>query len=244
MTIIPAIDLQAGRCVRLKQGQFNEVTLFAADPIDRATYFAQLGVKHLHVVDLDGAQTGIMQQLPLISAMQTSGLTVQAGGGIRSLEQAKLCRAAGITKLVIGSIAINKSELCIEIIKEIGSNHIILALDINMIDKIPVPAIHGWQTSTDANLWQVVSFYQAFGISQILCTDIACDGMMQGPNFALYQEAVERFPNMQWQASGGIRHAEDIAQLDSLGVAATILGLSLYQGTLDLAACLQEYASC
>ncbi|AWN74568.1 1-(5-phosphoribosyl)-5-[(5-phosphoribosylamino)methylideneamino]imidazole-4-carboxamide isomerase [Legionella anisa] len=234
MILIPAIDIQTGRCVRLRQGQFDQVTQFDTPPVERAAYFAELGAKRLHVVDLDGAQTGTMQQLPLICAMQNTGIVVQAGGGIRSLEQAITCFSAGISNLVLGSIAISNPELTALIIKEINPQHIILALDIRMKNRIPIPAIHGWQTTTNNNLWDVVSHYQQLGIKQILCTDIACDGMMQGPNFELYKEAIERFPRIEWQASGGIRDADDINRLDSLGVNAVILGLTLYQGTFDL----------
>jgi phosphoribosylformimino-5-aminoimidazole carboxamide ribotide isomerase len=235
MILIPAIDLQAGRCVRLKQGQFDQVTSFDTPPIERAAYFALSGAKRLHVVDLDGAKTGSMQQLPLICSMQNTGIKVQSGGGIRSLEQAKLCIAAGISNLVLGSIAITNPEVTHQIIKEINPENIILALDIRMINNIPIPATHGWQTNSNSNLWEVVSYYQQEGIKQILCTDIACDGMMRGPNFDLYHEAVTQFPKIEWQASGGVRHLKDIETLDELGVSAVILGLSLYQGTFDLA---------
>ncbi len=238
MIVIPAIDIQAGRCVRLRQGQFDHVTQFDTPPVERAAYFAELGAKRLHVVDLDGAQTGAMQQLPLICAMQNTGIIVQAGGGIRSLEQALLCSSAGISNLVLGSIAITNPELTARIIKEISPQHIILALDIRMKNRVPMPAIHGWQTTTNNNLWDVTSYYLQLGVKQVLCTDIACDGMMQGPNFELYKEAIERFPQIEWQASGGIRNTEDINRLDALGVTAAILGLTLYQGTFDLKAML------
>ncbi|KTD60424.1 phosphoribosylformimino-5-aminoimidazole carboxamide ribotide isomerase [Legionella sainthelensi] len=234
MILIPAIDLQAGRCVRLRQGEFDKVTQFDMLPIDRASYFAELGAKRLHVVDLDGAKIGTMQQLPLICAMQNTGITVQAGGGIRSLEQARTCFSAGISFLVLGSIAIINPTLTTQIINEISPQNIILALDIRMENKIPLPATHGWQTTSTMNLWEVVSFYQQLGITQILCTDIAYDGMMQGPNFDLYQEAVERFPNIAWQASGGIRHQDDINRLQKLGIKAAILGLTMYQDVFNL----------
>ncbi|HHT0594249.1 TPA: HisA/HisF-related TIM barrel protein [Legionella anisa] len=234
MILIPAIDIQTGRCVRLRQGQFDQVTQFDTPPVERAAYFAELGAKRLHVVDLDGAQSGTMQQLSLICAMQNTGIVVQAGGGIRSLEQAITCFSAGISNLVLGSIAISNRELTALIINEISPQHIILALDIRMKNRIPIPAIHGWRTTTNNNLWDVVSHYQQLGIKQILCTDIACDGMMQGPNFELYKEAIERFPQIEWQASGGIRNTNDINQLDVIGVTAAILGLTLYQGTFDL----------
>ena len=243
MLIIPAIDLQAGRCVRLKQGQFDEVTQFNMAPIERAAYFAQSGVQRMHVVDLDGAKKGTMQQLALICLMHKTGILVQAGGGIRTIEQARECISAGISKIVLGSIAITNPNLTAQIIQQIKPEHIVLALDVHIKQDKPTLLINGWQTESNNTLWEVVSYYQQLGIRQILCTDIACDGMMNGPNFALYQQAVERFPMISWQASGGIRDHEDIKTLDSLGVAAAILGLSLYQGSIDLPSCLKEHGN-
>ncbi|KTD59898.1 1-(5-phosphoribosyl)-5-[(5-phosphoribosylamino)methylideneamino]imidazole-4-carboxamide isomerase [Legionella shakespearei] len=242
MLIIPAIDLQAGSCVRLKQGEFDRVTRFDMDPVERAAFFARTGAQRLHIVDLDGAKLGSMQQLPLIRSMQDTGISVQAGGGIRTLEQAILCRDSGIKRLVIGSIAISNPELTAAIIEEIKPENIVLALDVRVEQNVPIPAIHGWQSSSNRTLWEVVSAYRQSGIREILCTDIACDGMMQGPNFSLYQEAVKRFPDINWQASGGIRSIEDIATLKASGVAGAILGLSLYKGTIDLAECLEKYS--
>jgi phosphoribosylformimino-5-aminoimidazole carboxamide ribotide isomerase len=235
MLIIPAIDLQEGSCVRLKQGQFEQVTHFSVDPIQRAAYFASIGAKRLHVVDLDGAKTGLMQQLPLICSMQKSGIPVQAGGGIRTLAQAKECLSVKLSRLVLGSIAITDPALTQQIIQEITAERTILALDVRIEQDVPTPATHGWQKAGTQTLWDVVTFYQELGIKEILCTDIACDGMMAGPNFKLYQEAVTRFPNISWQASGGIRDQDDIEKLSSLGIAAAILGLTLYQNTFNLA---------
>lgn len=243
MLIIPAIDLQNGACVRLKQGQFDQQTQFAVSPLERIAYFHQAGARRVHIVDLDGARTGTMQHLSLIQSMQAYGVDIQAGGGIRTLDQAERCFSAGVKKIVLGSIALTSPLLTQELIKTFEAENIILALDINLKGTIPVPAIHGWQSSSDSNLWEITSYYQALGVKTILCTDIACDGMMNGPNFSLYQEAVARFPQINWQASGGIRHEEDIQQLAKLGVAAAILGLSLYQGHLDLAQCVRKYAA-
>ncbi|HIC7356842.1 TPA: 1-(5-phosphoribosyl)-5-[(5-phosphoribosylamino)methylideneamino] imidazole-4-carboxamide isomerase [Legionella pneumophila] len=233
MLVIPAIDLQSGRCVRLKQGRFDQVTQFSIFPTERALYFAKLGAKRLHVVDLDGARSGKMQQLELICSMQNTGIPIQAGGGIRSVEQALECTNAGISQLVIGSLAITNRDLTIQIIERIKPENIILALDVRVDAKVPLLAINGWQNSSTSNLWEVVSYYENFGIKQILCTDIACDGMMSGPNFDLYQQAVKYFPQIAWQASGGIRHLQDITTLDSLGISAVILGLMLYQDNVN-----------
>ncbi|WP_133127055.1 1-(5-phosphoribosyl)-5-[(5-phosphoribosylamino)methylideneamino] imidazole-4-carboxamide isomerase [Legionella nagasakiensis] len=244
MLIIPAIDLQQGRCVRLQQGQFDRVSFYESTPQALAMKYTKQGATHLHVVDLDGARLGEIQQLALIKTIKMDNITLQVGGGIRSLASAKTCLAAGITKLVIGSIAINDPELTMQIITLAGAENIVLAFDVHMLQGTPAPAIHGWQTTTTYNLWHIVAFYEALGIKHVLCTDIACDGMMNGPNVRLYEEALSRFPDIAWQASGGIRHLEDMRKLATIGIAAVILGRTLYESDLNLSACIQEVAPC
>lgn len=244
MLIIPAIDLRDGQCVRLKQGQFDLATVYQSLPIKLAKYYAALGVTRLHVVDLDGAKFGDMQQLDLIQSMQSTTMPIQAGGGIRNITTALACLAAGISTLVIGSIAISDPSLTLQLISDLNADNIVLALDVHIKDGIPCPAIHGWQTATDRNAWDVVQFYQDAGIRTVLCTDIAQDGMMKGPNLKLYEEAIRRFPAIAWQASGGIRDINDMRALSTLGVSAVILGRILYEPDFNLSACLQEFASC
>lgn len=234
MLIIPAIDLQQGRCVRLRQGQFNQITRYNSSPITLAQDYAQQGASVLHVVDLDGAQQGEITQLALIKEMQDKRLTIQVGGGIRSLASAKSCLDMGINKLVLGSIAVTNPQLTGEIIQLAKPENIILAFDVNIVLDIPKPAIHGWQKDTDKNLWELVTYYQGLGINQVLCTDIARDGMLKGPNFNLYSEALERFSTIDWQASGGIRDRYDLDQLAKLGLAGAILGRMLYESDFEL----------
>ena len=241
MLIIPAIDIKEGACVRLKQGQFSELTQFAASPIERAHYFYHLGAQRIHLVDLDGAQTGTMQHLDLIQSMQSCGIDVQVGGGIRTQEQVETCFSVGINKVVLGSLASTNRPLTKRLINTFGSERIILALDVHIQDNIPLPATHGWQNISSINLWELVAEYQQAGLKHILCTDIACDGMMNGPNFLLYEQAMNKFPKLLWQASGGIRNEADIRRLDSLGISGAILGLTLYQNQFDLAHCLMNY---
>ena len=244
MLIIPAIDLHQGQCVRLQQGQFDRVSVFAVTPLELVEKYVEQGATHLHMVDLDGAKSGEMQHLELIKSMQGCNISIQAGGGIRSLSSAKACLSCGVKTLVIGSIAISQPDLTLQLITDVGAEKVILALDVNIEKGIPKPAIHGWQTTTDTNLWDVIRFYQDAGITAVLCTDIAQDGMMSGPNFNLYEDAVGRFPNMAWQASGGIRHIDDIQRLADVGVAAVILGRMLYETDFNLATCIKEFAAC
>ncbi|WP_131781432.1 HisA/HisF-related TIM barrel protein [Legionella gresilensis] len=229
MKLIPAIDLQQGQCVRLRQGKFNQTTIYSYNPLTLANNYVKRGANHLHIVDLDGAKTGKIQQLPLIKSLQKAGCTLQVGGGIRDLDTAKNCLEAGINQLVLGSIAVTDLELTRSIIDLAGADSIILAIDVHIENEIPKPAIHGWQTLTEANLWEIVAHYQQWHIKTILCTDISRDGMLKGPNFDLYQQAMLRFPNLHWQASGGIRDEKDLNTLANLGVSAAILGRMLYE---------------
>ena len=244
MIIIPAIDLQKGQCVRLRKGQFDQVSVYDYSPITLAQGYALQGANYLHIVDLDGAKTGRIQQLALIQAMQAPGISLQVGGGIRSLDSAETCLKAGINKLVLGSIAVTAPDLTQQIINLAQPENIVLALDVHIKDGLPKPAIHGWQTTTDLSLWELVKNYQKFGIGEILCTDIACDGMLAGPNFDLYQEAITRFPQIKWQASGGIRNLNDLEKLSSLGLSAAILGRMLYESDFDISLYLARQKSC
>ena len=234
MRIIPAIDLQQGQCVRLRQGKFNRTTIYPQDPITLARSYNSQGANHLHIVDLDGAKSGEIQQLSLIKAMCNEGVSVQVGGGIRSIATAKACLDSQINKLVIGSLAINDPALTQQLIDYAGAERIVLALDVSIQNGVPIPATNGWQTLSTTNLWDVVEHYQKAGISEILCTDIARDGMMNGPNTELYQQAISRFPDLSWQASGGIRNQQDIENLRTIGLGGAIVGRALYESKFDL----------
>lgn len=244
MQLIPAIDLQQGRCVRLVQGDFSKVTYYPQSPLDLASHYHALGIDQLHIVDLDGAKAGQPQQLPLIQSLQSCGVRLQAGGGIRCLADAKACLEAGIERVVLGSIAITNVAETKAIIDYCGAKRIVLACDIRMEQAVPKLAIHGWQTTTDFSLWEWVAFYQQLHITTLLCTDITCDGMLCGPNFALYQQAITQFPAMHWQASGGIRHQQDLTQLTSIGLSAAILGRLLYETDFNWANALAGVTAC
>lgn len=187
-------------------------------------------------MDLDGARTGSLQQLELIAPLLSSNLSLQVGGGIRSLETVKQCLDAGIQKIVLGSIAIHDMEKTSTIIRFAGAERVVLALDIRWVDGLPLLTSHGWQQSTNLSLWELVDVYAQINIKEILCTNVDCDGMMQGPDFLLYQEAIRRFPQIQWQASGGIRGDADLRCLEQQGLSAAILGRMLYETDFDLSA--------
>lgn len=246
MLIIPAIDLYQGQCVRLRQGQFDQKTVYSKNPLVLIQHYADLGAKQLHIVDLLGAKTGEIAELELIRSMAKTPLSLQVGGGIRSLSQASQILDAGVDTLVLGSIAITNPPLALDLIQSAQPKKIVLAIDVHIDqdDGLPKAATHGWQSRSSVSAWDILEQYQELSIEKILMTDIACDGMMQGPNFSLYEEALKRFPNLAFQASGGIRNIQDIRSLSQLGLSAVILGRLLYEGHFNLALALEEFAPC
>lgn len=244
MLIIPSIDLRGGRCVRLRQGKFDQVDVYDYKVEDLIEKYVKQGASKLHIVDLDGAVAGEPQHQALLSPTILRSIAVQLGGGIRQIEHAKLWIAQGVKQIVLGSIAVTNPHLTQAIIETIGADQVILAIDVQMQQDRPIPMTHGWQQASQTTLWSLLEQYMSLGVRHILCTDIACDGMMQGPNFALYAEAIQRFTQGLWQASGGIRHFEDLQRLKTIGLSGAIIGRALYENTLNLQNCIQELSLC
>lgn len=235
MKIIPAIDLIQGKCVRLYQGDYQQITHYQQSPVALAKQYQQQGARCLHLVDLDGAKQKHPAQLSLISQIcQAISVPVQAGGGIRSIEQCAQSFDAGIAKIVIGSLAVKDSRLVAKMFEKFGADKFVLALDVQLINEIPMVMSDAWLKQSSKSLWQVIEYYQSLGLADVLCTDIACDGTMTGPNLQLYRNAVERFPQINWQASGGIRSKQDLLQLAAINVSGAIIGRALYEGSIKL----------
>ncbi len=233
MELIPAIDLRDGRCVRLLKGDFAQETRYAADPVELAQQYQALGARWLHVVDLDGAKRGEPANLPLIRRMQeASGIRVQLGGGIRT--RASLEQALGVAaRVVVGSLAVSDPEVVASWIEELGPDRLTLALDVR-IDAAGTPLIatHGWARASTLTLAAAIERYAEAGLRHVLCTDIERDGALTGPNVAFYGECVERWPSIEFQASGGVRDVSDLRALTAAGVAATVSGKALLEGRL------------
>jgi phosphoribosylformimino-5-aminoimidazole carboxamide ribotide isomerase len=235
MKIIPAIDLKDGKCVRLFKGDFAKMTEYSSDPASVGRRFSELAVQDLHVIDLDGARTGSQQNQSIVKEIATqSGLDVQLGGGIRKRDDIAGWLAAGVTRCVVGSIAINEPEVVEEWISEFGIDAIVLALDVKLNDSgTPMLTTHGWTEDTDTTLWDCIDRYRNIGARHVLCTDVARDGAMTGPNLDLYAEILARYPDLQLQASGGVRHVADLQKLRSLHVPAAITGRALLDGEIS-----------
>lgn len=233
MQLLPAIDLRDGRCVRLFKGDFAQETRYDVDPIELARQYRDLGARWLHVVDLDGAKRGEPVNLELIGRMQRStGLEIQLGGGIRT--RASLERALGVAaRAVVGSLAVTQPDLVSAWLTEFGPERLTLALDVRIDESgTPMIATHGWTQASTLSLAAAIDRYARAGLRHVLCTDIDRDGALTGPNAELYRDCVGRWPQVMFQASGGVRNVDDLHALTTAGVAATVAGKALLEGRL------------
>lgn len=234
MRVIPAIDLRRGQCVRLLQGDFDRCTRYERTPIELARHYEQLGFAELHIVDLDGALTGNQSNRRTIQELcAATSLRIQLGGGIRDRDTVERWLDSGVTRCVVGSVAVTDPDAVQGWMETYGTDRIVPAFDVRSIDGQPRPAISGWTCDTDVTLWDCVARYVGAGARQILCTDITRDGAMTGPSLPLYEELMTRFPSILLQASGGVRSVEDLAALDSSRADAAIVGRALLDGRLD-----------
>jgi len=234
MQVIPAIDLQAGKCVRLFQGDFDQCTEYSDDPVAVAQKFQGMGFACLHIVDLDGARSGRQDNLEIVAAIaRESNLAIQLGGGVRDEKTILSWLDAGVTRIIIGSAAVTYPESVRDWCRQFGADRIVLALDVRLEDsEVPRLTTHGWTRTTDITLWQCVDNFQAVGLRHVLCTDVSRDGAMSGPNAGLYAEFVGRYPTIQLQASGGVRHIGDLTRLRSIGADSAITGRALLEGQI------------
>ena len=232
--IIPAIDLRAGRVVRLKQGDYAQQTSYETDPRELAQRYADAGATWLHVVDLDGARSGNLDNLPVIQAMAAAGLKVQAGGGVRRRNDLQRLFDAGISRVVLGSIAIRDPEQTSGWLNEFGTERITLALDTRMINGHWTLPSAGWTEAESRTLDELAPWYAARGARHLLCTDIDRDGMLAGFNLDLYRHLADTVPQLAVQASGGVRSLDDIRDAREAGAQGVILGRALLEGAFTL----------
>lgn len=232
MIAIPAIDLREGRVVRLFQGDYAQETRYAQDPVALAQHYADAGARWLHLVDLDGARQGGSANLAVIEAIAAiTGLQLQCGGGVRSEADYQRLRAAGVKRVVIGSLAVREPERVAAWGQRDGSEAICLALDARA-DAGGVFRVHtaGWEKAEALSLDEALAQFGAQGFRHMLVTDIDRDGTLQGPNLQLYAQLRAQFPQLALIASGGIRELGDLIALRELGMAAVVIGKALLEG--------------
>ncbi|MCZ4336929.1 1-(5-phosphoribosyl)-5-[(5-phosphoribosylamino)methylideneamino]imidazole-4-carboxamide isomerase [Shewanella colwelliana] len=227
--IIPAIDLIEGQVVRLYQGDYNQQTTFALSPLSQLQSYQTQGAKWLHIVDLTGAKDPQLRQTALISEL-VNGLeaNIQVGGGIRSEAQVAELLEIGVKRVVIGSLAVKETALVQSWFKKYGSEAICLALDVN-INEVgeKIVAVSGWQSGGGKTLESLVEAFKPYGLKHALVTDISRDGTLKGSNTELYQEIAQRYPDIAWQASGGIASLDDVAAVRDSGADGIIIGKAL-----------------
>jgi phosphoribosylformimino-5-aminoimidazole carboxamide ribotide isomerase len=231
MRLIPAIDLRGGRCVRLYRGRFDAETRYPDEPLQVLDHFRSVGARWIHVVDLDGAKNGVPVNGGTIASMaRQPKVRIQAGGGIRSAQIIETLLSSGVARVVIGSLAVQQPVVVLGWLRRFGPERLCLAFDVR-VDEPDEPRIYtnGWTEEHGVVLWDALRLYPHHALRHVLCTDIERDGTFAGPNLALYRSAVERFPSIAWQASGGVRDAADLAALARLGVSAAISGRALIE---------------
>ena len=235
MLLIPAIDLRGGQCVRLLQGRFDAETVYAQDPLTVLEQYLALGARRIHVVDLDGARDGSQGNRAAIRriADRAGRDAIQVGGGVRTRQVAEELFALGVARVVVGSVAVSEPDEVASVIREFGAERVVLAFDVRLDEAgTPLLATHGWERQTQTSLWDAVERYLPAGLRHVLCTDVARDGALSGPNIDLYRQCVRRFPSIAWQASGGVSVAADLHALADTGAAAVISGRALLEGRL------------
>lgn len=227
--LIPAIDIIGGKCVRLKQGDYARKKVYSDRPVDIATRFEQLGIRRLHLVDLDGAAAGHVVNLDILEdiAGKTS-LNVDFGGGLKSIEDIRRVFDAGAAMVTAGSAAVRDPEQVRQWLQVYGPDRILLGADIRE-GRI---AIRGWQEETPLLLHDFVASWIQAGIKTVICTDVERDGMLRGPALDLYGGLRRRFPRLGIIASGGVASMRDILDLEAGGLSGVIFGKAFYEGRI------------
>lgn len=230
MEIYPAIDLVGGRAVRLTQGDYEQMTVYDADPVTRARGFAAAGARYLHAVDLDGAKNGQTANLETIRQLVEDGsLKVEVGGGIRDEERIRAYLDMGVWRVILGTVAVKNPAFVRDMAEKYGEK-IVVGVDA----RDGRVAVNGWLEKTELETVEFCRWLAASGVKTLIVTDIARDGLLAGTNLELYRELVQ-IPGLDVVASGGVTYPDEINRLAQIGVAGVIVGKALYTGRLDLA---------
>ena len=229
--IIPAIDLMDGRCVRLTQGDYERKKEYSADPLDMARQYEDVGITRLHVVDLDGAKAKRPCNLAVLEKIaHGTSLDVEWGGGVKDSSALRSVLDAGAGRIICGSIAVDDRREFSSWLSEFGPSRIILGADVRD-GKV---ATHGWLKDSGLALEKLMGWYVPEGLSQMICTDISKDGMLQGPDFDFYVALKQAWPAVDVTLSGGVSRMDDIVKASELGLHSVIVGKAIYEGRIAL----------
>lgn len=231
MHILPAIDIKDGQAVRLFKGDFNQQTVVNPDVLGQARIFADAGIEFIHVVDLDGALDGKATNRDLIAALKVAtGLGVEVGGGIRTLDQIQDYLNVGIDRVIIGSMAVKNPAFVKEAIDTFGAHKIVVGIDA----KDGFVATEGWLETSNVDYISLAKEMEKMGVQLFVYTDVDRDGTLTGPNFEHYEKLVAELTTAKVIASGGIAQLSDLTKLAEIGVAGTIVGKAYYNGNITL----------
>ena len=231
MHIIPAIDIIDGEVVRLSKGKYESKVSYDKSPLEQAKIYNDFGFKWLHIVDLSGSKDGKINTIKIIEKIRKeTNLNLEFGGGIRTKQDVNNLLNMGIDKVIIGSMSITNKAMFESIFEDIKPDKIIVAADV-LDFKI---RIKGWTEDSNVHLFDHIKYCKQLGIENYLCTDIAVDGMLTGPNIDLYKTTLEKFPDIKLTASGGVSNLEDVKMLIKLSVRGIVIGKAIYENKIDL----------
>lgn len=231
MRIIPAIDIIEGKCVRLSKGDYNTKIIYNENPLEVAKEFEAHGIQYLHLVDLDGAKSSHIVNHKILEKIATNTkLKIDFGGGLKSDEDLKIAFNSGANQITAGSIVVKDPDIFLAWLKKFGAAKIILGADANN-EKI---AVSGWLEESTLEVIPFIQKYQKEGVKYVISTDIAKDGMLQGPSFELYKKMISQIENINLIASGGISHFDELQKLQDIGCEGTIIGKAIYENRISL----------
>lgn len=229
--IIPAIDLIDGKCVRLTQGDYSQKTIYNKNPLEVAKEFEAIGITRLHLVDLDGAKKGEVVNLKVLENIASkTKLIIDFGGGIKNDTSIDNVFNSGASFATIGSLAVKQPEVLFSWVKKYGASKIMLGADV----KNENIAIGGWLETTDINIYDFLKINLIKGITNVFCTDISKDGLLQGPSLDLYRKIMKEVPELKLIASGGVSKMKDVPDLEKIGCAGVIIGKAIYEGRITM----------
>ena len=231
MQIIPAIDIIDGKCVRLTHGDYSQKKIYNENPLEVAKEFEDAGLLRLHLVDLDGAKSGMVKNWKVLESIAgKTGLIIDFGGGIKTEKDVQIVFESGAALATVGSIAVKEGEVFNQWLAHFGSDRFLLGADV----KDEKLTVSGWLEHTDIWIYDFLEDYTAKGVQQVFCTDVSKDGALEGPSTALYKSIVEKFPALHFIASGGVSCMNDVYQLQEVGCKGVIIGKAIYEGRVSL----------
>jgi phosphoribosylformimino-5-aminoimidazole carboxamide ribotide isomerase len=231
MTIIPAIDIIDGKCVRLTQGDYAQKTIYNENPLEVAKMFEDTGLQRLHLVDLDGAKAGAVKNWKVLENIASkTKLIIDFGGGIKTNSDVDIVFSSGSALATVGSIAVKDKVTFVSWLQQYGAENFLLGADVKD-EKITVG---GWLETTDIWIYDFIESYVQLGVRQIFCTDVSKDGKLEGPSTELYKNIITKFPDLHFIASGGVACVEDLKVLQEIGCTGAIVGKAIYENRISI----------